>query len=263
VEQEDNRFLTNFAATQSIATSGAQNDSGMFELNFRDERYLPFEGAGVVSEWRIDMPKETNAFDLDTISDVILKINYTAREGGEVLHKAALAAATLPPPAAQRAAPEKADLPDQVNLRRMFSARHEFPSEWHRFLHPTNPDSHKLELALTQERFPFQFKGKSITVTKIELFLKLRDVSEEGLVNIGDVDLTLNNTESPIALSSDPAFNNLHHGSSEDVTNHIPATLAFTLTTIPEALVESVDGQERLKVEDLIIVCHYTVTKQN
>jgi hypothetical protein len=30
---------------QSIATSNAQNDDGMFELNFRDERYLPFEGA--------------------------------------------------------------------------------------------------------------------------------------------------------------------------------------------------------------------------
>lgn len=25
----------------------SQNDSGMFELNFKDERYLPFEGAGV------------------------------------------------------------------------------------------------------------------------------------------------------------------------------------------------------------------------
>jgi hypothetical protein len=34
---------------QSIATSHAQNDSGMFELNFRDERYLPFEGAGAIS----------------------------------------------------------------------------------------------------------------------------------------------------------------------------------------------------------------------
>ena len=50
---EDARFVTNFAALQSIATSHAQNDSGMFELNFRDERYLPFEGAGAISRWRI------------------------------------------------------------------------------------------------------------------------------------------------------------------------------------------------------------------
>ena len=37
------------ARVQSIVTSHGQNDSGLFELNFRDERYLPFEGAGAIS----------------------------------------------------------------------------------------------------------------------------------------------------------------------------------------------------------------------
>jgi hypothetical protein len=32
-----------------IATSTAQNDAGVFEFNFRDERYMPFEGAGAIS----------------------------------------------------------------------------------------------------------------------------------------------------------------------------------------------------------------------
>ena len=35
-----------FNGCEMIATSNAQNDGGQFELNFRDERYLPFEGAG-------------------------------------------------------------------------------------------------------------------------------------------------------------------------------------------------------------------------
>ena len=83
-QEDDSRFVTNFAALQSIATSHAQNDSGMFELNFRDERYLPFEGAGVISRWRIEMPKENNAFDFSTISDVIIRFSYTAREGGDL-----------------------------------------------------------------------------------------------------------------------------------------------------------------------------------
>jgi hypothetical protein len=52
VEQDDSRFVDNFSAVESIATSHAQNDSGMFELNFRDDRFLPFEGAGVISRWR-------------------------------------------------------------------------------------------------------------------------------------------------------------------------------------------------------------------
>src|SRR5207245_1215913 len=30
--------------TNSIATSTAQNDAGVFELSFHDERYMPFEG---------------------------------------------------------------------------------------------------------------------------------------------------------------------------------------------------------------------------
>ena len=43
---KDSHYVTNFAAAESIATSSAQNDSGLFMVNFNDERYLPFEGAG-------------------------------------------------------------------------------------------------------------------------------------------------------------------------------------------------------------------------
>ena len=46
---EDPRFRDNFGAIQSIVTSPGQNDSGLFETNLRDERYLPFEGAGAIS----------------------------------------------------------------------------------------------------------------------------------------------------------------------------------------------------------------------
>ncbi len=33
--------------TSSIVVSSAQRDAGAFELDFRDERYMPFENAGV------------------------------------------------------------------------------------------------------------------------------------------------------------------------------------------------------------------------
>ena len=82
LDGDDSRFVTTYGAVQSIATSHGQNDSGIFDLNFRDERYLPFEGAGVIARWRIEMLREHNAFDSDTISDVIFHIKYTAREGG-------------------------------------------------------------------------------------------------------------------------------------------------------------------------------------
>lgn len=81
----DERFIYNVGSIQSIAASNAQNDNGMFELNFRDERYLPFEGCGAISTWRLELPKDVRQFDYNTISDVILHVKYTAREGGSTL----------------------------------------------------------------------------------------------------------------------------------------------------------------------------------
>jgi hypothetical protein len=80
---EDDRFVDYIGAVQSIVTSNAQNDSGMFEPSLRDERYLPFEGAGAESTWKLELPSDYRAFDYDTISDVILHIRYTARPGVE------------------------------------------------------------------------------------------------------------------------------------------------------------------------------------
>src|SRR5262249_45151960 len=58
--------------TSTIATSHAQNDAGVFDLNFRDERYLPFEGAGAVnSTWTLELPRDIRMFDYGSISDVI------------------------------------------------------------------------------------------------------------------------------------------------------------------------------------------------
>jgi hypothetical protein len=91
----DPRFRYDFVVVQSMATITGRKDSGLFELNFGDERYLPFEGLGAISRWRIDLPKDSNAFDFEAISDIVLKLDYTAREGGEQLRKAA---GTCPPP---------------------------------------------------------------------------------------------------------------------------------------------------------------------
>jgi hypothetical protein len=51
----------------------------LFETNLRDERYLPFEGAGVISAWSLALLGKPRSFDYDTIADVLLTIRYTAR----------------------------------------------------------------------------------------------------------------------------------------------------------------------------------------
>ena len=76
----DDRFIENKIPFTSIAISTGQNDSGIFELNFRDERYIPFEGAGAISTWQLELPAAVKQFDYNTISDVIIHMKYTALE---------------------------------------------------------------------------------------------------------------------------------------------------------------------------------------
>ena len=70
-EEDDPRFTDSNGAIQSIVTRSGQNDSGLFETNLRDERYLPFEGVGAISEWHIQLPRDFRQFDYETISDIV------------------------------------------------------------------------------------------------------------------------------------------------------------------------------------------------
>lgn len=182
----DAHFVSDFAATQSVATSSAQNDSGLFEVNFHDERYLPFEGAGVISTWHILLPKDANAFDFESISDVILNLKYTARDGGAMLRDVARAAAVIPAPTTQPApGTVPVEFPGQPNLVRYFSLKHEFPTDWYRFLHPVDQaTSQTMVIALTIERFPYIYRGKKIQISQVELLLKFKDIYDPALFKL-------------------------------------------------------------------------------
>lgn len=73
--------VSNPRASQQIAVSSGMNDSGLFELSFGDERYLPFEGTGAVSSWQLNFPRPKSseqAAILKNLSDVIVQVHYTA-----------------------------------------------------------------------------------------------------------------------------------------------------------------------------------------
>lgn len=67
----------------AIAISHGMNDSGQFQLNFNDDRYLPFEGLPVNdnSTLTLSFPDATSKQKemLLTLNDIILHINYTIR----------------------------------------------------------------------------------------------------------------------------------------------------------------------------------------
>src|SRR5260370_4942722 len=72
---------------------------------------------------------------------------------------------------------DQVSIPPQSNLLRLFSLRHEFPTDWNRFLNP--PDtapSQSMQITLTIDRFPYQYRGRSLQISQIDLFLKFKDI---------------------------------------------------------------------------------------
>jgi peptidoglycan hydrolase-like protein with peptidoglycan-binding domain len=167
VSNDDPRFLDITGHTQSIVTSAGQNDPGMFEANMQDERYLPFEGMGVIGDWRIELPSAFRAFDYDTITDVILHIRYTARDAGDVLKSGCNAELTKALNVLDQAAGEN-------GLVQSFSLRHYVPTAWRRFLEAPQADWNTIELPLARERFPYLVNGRKVDITKVAAVVKVK-----------------------------------------------------------------------------------------
>jgi organic radical activating enzyme len=166
----------------------------MFELNFRDERYLPFEGAGAISTWRIELSADFRQFDYDTISDVILHLKYTAREGGEPLRSGAVNELTA-----------LFDQAAAAGCVRLFSIRHEFPTEWAKFTGVTLDETKKtseLSFVIRQEHFPFWTKGRIKKVIQVAVFAK---GNKESIVITSDAQGIQDKNE----LTQDSNFGNL------------------------------------------------------
>ncbi|MBF9264062.1 neuraminidase-like domain-containing protein [Paracidovorax cattleyae] len=82
---------SDWRALQQVALSRGLDDSGQFSLDPSDPRFLPFEGTGAVSSWRLSLPPQTNRFYFASISDVVLQVRYTALDGGESLRRKVVA----------------------------------------------------------------------------------------------------------------------------------------------------------------------------
>src|SRR5208283_4807549 len=150
----DPRAVRQYAALEAIATSSGKNDSGMFEMNFRDERYLPFEYLGAISRWRIELPRENNYHDPDTLADAIICFYHTAREGGEPLRRVANETA-------------KRHLPGDGWC--FFDVRHDFPDSWEllRTAIPEKKHCKQLSFRLTRRMFPYIPGCPEVRIDKI------------------------------------------------------------------------------------------------
>lgn len=221
---DDSRFVYSHQTPQSIATSNGQNDSGVFELNFRDERYLPFEGEGAICSWKLELPQEVKQFNHATISDVILHIKYTAKEGGSILKTAANKSLVEQIGLIEQRF-EKTGLNSSVNLKQ------DFPNEWHQLKNKGN-----VRLTLGKSRLPYLAQGiYTSCFLKVHFLLKAKN-DPTNIVAIDGVNLTL-------IKNNDLKF-------YEGVSMAIEEDQEFELTATP--------GQE---LEELVMIINYKVKK--
>lgn len=154
-DTEGQKFRSDKIPIQSVAISSGQNDSGVFELNFHGERYIPFEGAGAISDWRLELP-HLHAFDYHSITDAILHIRYTSMFGGDQLRKSAIES-------------YENNIADATTARQglfaLFDLKNQFANDWCQF-----GKDHPLTLANLDTRLPFFTRGRTPTPTKIDLF---------------------------------------------------------------------------------------------
>lgn len=246
-DTNDPRFTDSFGSIQSIVTSSGQNDSGLFEANLRDERYLPFEGQGAISSWRIELPTHFKPFDYTTISDVILHVRFTAREGGAPLRQQTVA--------------ELSGLinsfvqPDgQSGLARIFSLRHEFPTEWYRFLNPPAGAAaiQTLTMTLAKERFPYLVQDRINSISSIEVLVKINP----------EFSASHNDSTFKLSLQAGSARSNTSLELSmwnELLTATFPGGLLGSWTLA--AWLDADDVTQHLEpnaIQDILLVCRYT-----
>ena len=242
-QPDDGRFLENLVGVQSIATSSAQGDPGLFELNFRDERFLPFEGAGVISTWRLELPTAYRHFDYDTISDVIVDVSYTARDGGESFKTDVT---DYVENAVNKWLDELAD--SDTGLPRLFSLRQEFPNIFYRFLNPSPGSPQSAEFEITKQHFPYFLSEKTLQLTGVTVYLKPKtkdsSIDPSGF-ELNDVPPTGNTWESHFDVSM------------------LAGEFALTDSPIKKwAMKAGPPGLDKEQLEDILLLLTYTIKTQ-
>lgn len=165
---DDDRFRTDQIPISSIAVSQSSEDSGVFDyvLEFNDyQRYVPFEGAGAISKWRIELPMPVKQFDYNTINDVSIQIKYTANAEGAGFRKAAS-------DAVKSFQNSVAGLSVTEGLFTVIDLKSDFPTQWTQLT-----SSRSATLSGLQNRLPFYTKSRTVRVESISALVRSTTVT--------------------------------------------------------------------------------------
>lgn len=152
---------------ETITLSSPQNETGVFQLKPEGEKLNPFEKTGVDTSWELRMPKAANAFDYDTIADVLLTINYTALQSD-----------TYRQQVIKRLDPEQSG-------QRAFSFTDEYADPWYDLHNPAQTDN-PMTVRFETRRVDFPPNLEDVEIENVLLYY----VTEDG-VDTEDLKTTL------------------------------------------------------------------------
>jgi hypothetical protein len=238
-----NVVSTGGGGNSQLVTSSGQNDAGLFDVNLRDERWLPFEGKGAASTWALELRAEDNAFNLSTITDVIIHMRYTARAGN---NSDAVRGAIKP-----------------KNARAILLSVHDtFGDAYYQFFNPRNAGAKEqtLSLSFVPALFPYSNLG-SPQISGVQMYFVFQAKPTGGgmKVSFGPE----GGVQAPIAFVDGPGS-----GPTWTLKGDAPLTAgpgAFTLTlptaNVPSSLAAPGSGRlDSAKVQDVLLILTYKIT---
>ena len=246
-------FVTSVApSTAMMSTSHGQNDAGLFEVNLRDDRWLPFEGQGTVSTWTLSLDSRDNAFDIPRIPDIVVSVRLTARAKGgnpEAVRQA------LKPLGARQI---------------LVSVRNTFSNEYYAFFNPSAVTSalQTLSLPLTEAVFPYSNLG-TVTIADIVVVMMVNKAPAAGTSiasSFGPVTAPLNTLPITAAAGTTSAGLPIKALSADaSLASALPPgvfSLVVPESSVPAALGVSSGGHLRLdsdQFEDILLVIDYGI----
>lgn len=271
--EDDPRFSYDLRE-QSVVLSGSQDDGGVFQLDLKDARYLPFERRGLLSMWTLALAGSSGytkkQLDWASITDVVVTVRYTAREGGDVLGAAAGGTAAATIKTALNLIPGGRTIGDgttvSMGLQRVFSAKRDFPDEWFETTSATNP-AFAFSAAISTALFPYFAQACTITTQRIRCYLVMSSPAAPGDAGGGTPigTLTLGSADPHVDQDEDTVPDTLAWSYASGANYGLPALnvrleSAVTLTSTEVELALSGWTATLANLADLLIIVDYDVS---
>ncbi len=222
----DPRFKYNVGSIQTIETSRSEDDAGLFALDLNDERYLPFEGSGLCGTFMIELPPTLRSFDYGTISDLVLHLRYTARDGGGSF-RTMVANGVRERLNAIVLATGRTGLFHAIDLRR------DRPDMWHRLVTAGAAD-----LTLTAGELPYLTSGHATPISATRILARVKGAP-------ATYDLTIGGTPTTLSPAAEPQLAGYLSASIPGLALDTPLPIAAPIPSL---------------IEEMVVIANYTVS---